>query len=565
MGLLACAITSLAVIASCAGTEIGPTTDNEIDFHFGVDLSYINEVEDFGATYQRDGEPVDPFVLFGETGHTTVRARLWHSPDWTTYSTVEDVIRTFRRASDAGMQLLLDFHYSDEWADPSKQKIPAAWEGMTDDQMADALYRYTHDTLMELHRKGVLPQLVQIGNETNSGMLRDRGETDWARQALFFNAGIRGIRDVEKRTRSRVKVVLHVAQPENALWFFENAIAAGITDFDVVGLSYYSEWSDFSIPELGSFVGRLRDELDREVMIVETGYAWTRASVTESAGNILTQFLRGYPVTPDGQAAFVADVVQAVMDNDGSGVFYWEPAWVSSKATTLWGQGSHWENATYFDFENGNEVLPAIDTPSRSYSRPPARVDGVVEAAYGEPIVRDAIDDNLRGQDELDLSALYGILYQDYLSAAIVVDEPAGESVSGFYTLLIDCADGGATRLDESRPISIVGPNLPDVRLDFSIEEYKGQSYGRLDYQVWDGGEWRTDRGLCSFSHRVSDDRTVIEFLVNRSLLPPGESISITALTIGRGRANGSADTFETSEAPESWTSETEVGRFYAL
>jgi arabinogalactan endo-1,4-beta-galactosidase len=560
-------VTLLFVTTSCMGPQERATGPESPPYHFGVDLSYVNEVEDFGAEFRDDGDLVDPFELFAEAGHTTVRARLWHNPDWTNYSTLEDVARTFKRARENGMALLLDFHYSDEWADPSKQHIPTAWEQMTDEEMAVALHDYTYDTLMTLHREDLLPEMVQIGNETNSGMLKGRGDTNWQRQSLLFNAGINAVREAERRTRQRIEVVVHVAQPENALWFFTSAIEAGITDFDIIGLSYYSEWSNFSMSEAASFVGRMRREFGREVMIVETGYPWTRDLAPETAGNILTQTLRGYPVSIEGQAAFVTDLIQATMDNGGTGTFYWEPAWVPSEATTLWGQGSHWENATFFDFRNGNETLPALRAVAGPFTSTTNPVDGVIEPAYGTPLGTDGSDDHFANQPALDLVAMHGYLEPDYVNIALVIDEPLGETARGVYTVLLDADPGaGATRLDESRPIQITGPNLPDVRLDFSVEEYRGQSYGRLKYSVWDGETWTIDRGLCSYAHAVRDDgTTVIEFKVNRALLPGNGAVQITALTMGKGRAQGAADTFGSVEIPDSWTTPTELTRFFRL
>lgn len=120
--------------------------------YLGADLSYVNEMEDCGAVYREHGQPRDPFILFAERGANLVRVRLWNDPDWTRYSNLEDVKRTIARSRQAGMQVLLDFHYSDDWADGDKQIIPRAWaEIYTDEELAQALYQFTLDTLLELH------------------------------------------------------------------------------------------------------------------------------------------------------------------------------------------------------------------------------------------------------------------------------------------------------------------------------------------------------------------------------------------------------------------------------
>ncbi|MEI2610357.1 MAG: glycosyl hydrolase 53 family protein [Candidatus Promineifilaceae bacterium] len=166
-------------------------------FFFGADLSYVNEMDDCGATYRVNGVAQDAFTLFAAQGTNLVRARLWHNPTWTAYSNLTDVEKTFRRAQDAGMNTLLTIHYSDDWADPGQQRIPAAWEAITDiGALVQAVYDYTRELLLALKEKGVLPGFVQVGNETNSGMLKQVVELDWPRDAPLFDAGIRAIRDV---------------------------------------------------------------------------------------------------------------------------------------------------------------------------------------------------------------------------------------------------------------------------------------------------------------------------------------------------------------------------------
>jgi arabinogalactan endo-1,4-beta-galactosidase len=160
---------------------------------------------------------------------------------------------------------------------------------------------------------------------------------------------------------------LHVAQPENAGWWFRAARENGITDFDVIGLSYYPQWSAFSIADVGAQVAYLRQEFGKDVLIVETAYPWTLDAVDETADNILTQGVRGYSISTEGQRQFMIDLTQSLISNGGLGVVYWEPAWVSTDCSTRWGQGSHWENATFFDFQNDNEVHQGIDFLNYEY------------------------------------------------------------------------------------------------------------------------------------------------------------------------------------------------------
>lgn len=344
-------------------------------FYFGADLSYVNEMEDCGAIYRLNGVQRDTYEIFRDTGHNLVRVRIWNDADWTEYSDLDDVRETIRRARAAGMQVLLDFHYSDDWADGDKQWIPRAWENIaTTDALAEALYNYTIETLAALDRDGLMPEMVQVGNETNKEILGRRDwdwahrPIDWARNAALLNAGILAVRDAGRRSAIQPRVMLHVAQPENVEPWFEAAVAAGLTDFDVIGISYYRKWSTQGLEGLGQVINRQRHRYAADVVLVETSYPWTQDSA-DAAPNLLgpDTLLEGYPATPEGQLRYMTDITQTVISNGGVGVVYWEPAWVSTRCGTRWGAGSHWENATFFDFHRGNEALPAASYANHSY------------------------------------------------------------------------------------------------------------------------------------------------------------------------------------------------------
>ena len=253
----------------------------------GADLSYINEMEECGGVYREDGQAVDPFVLFADRGANLVRVRLWHTPP-SQYSAFPDVQRTIRRARDAGMKILLDFHYSDHWADPGKQAPPAAWQGLTTDIMRDSVYAYTYSVLDRLAEEDLLPEMVQIGNEINPGFLLPYGSRDhWTQLSKLLKGGIRAVRDVVEHRRTHIDVMLHVAQPEHAMSWFEEAARAGVEDYDVMGLSYYSRWSSVPLAELSGKIEALVSSFaPRDLLVVEAAYAWTLAGA-DSANNIL--------------------------------------------------------------------------------------------------------------------------------------------------------------------------------------------------------------------------------------------------------------------------------------
>ena len=365
--LLILALTCLAAFPASAA-----------DRYFGADLSFANEMEDCGGVYRENGAPVDVYRLFKEHGANLIRIRLWNNSPRTKYSSLADVKKSIARAHALGMQVLLDFHYSDDWADGDKQIIPAAWADIADNQkLAQTLYQYTFDTLIALDHDGLMPEMVQVGNEINHEILgrkdwrKDR-PIDWARNALLLNAAIRAVRDAGAHSTIRPKIMLHIAQPENVEPWLAAAVAAGVTDFDVIGISYYPKWSKYALAGLGAAINRLRFRYPKaEVMVVETGYPWT-FGWADSAPNVLGEdsVLKDYPATPEGQAQYLTDLSQTVIANGGVGVVYWAPDWISTNCSEGYGVGSSYENATFFDFRHGNEVLPAIDFMNHAYASP---------------------------------------------------------------------------------------------------------------------------------------------------------------------------------------------------
>lgn len=352
-----------------------PAPVNTKPFYVGADLSYVNEMEDCGATYYDKGKKQDPFALFAQKSADIVRVRLWHDADWTQYSDLADVSKTLQRATDNKMKTLLDFHYSDTWTDPEKQFIPKAWAHITDTtELARALYDYTTETLRALDEKNLLPDMVQVGNETNIEILQHEksivhGIPNWQRNAQLLNSGIKAVRDYSKSVNKPIKIVLHIAQPENALWWFKQARENGVIDFDIIGLSYYPQWSTYKLPDLPDAIKELKTTYQKEVMIVETAYPWTLRNF-DKAGNVLGKkaVQPEYPASAKGQLLYLLTLTQLVKASGGLGVIYWEPAWVSTRCKTLWGKGSHWENASFFDATRRNNALPAFLFFSADYT-----------------------------------------------------------------------------------------------------------------------------------------------------------------------------------------------------
>ena len=332
-------------------------------FYYGADLSYVNEMEDCGAVYKDSNENFkDPYKIFAEAGTNLVRIRLWHNPIWTNYSNINDVKKSIQRAKSEGMNVLLDFHYSDSWADPSNQEIPAAWLNQINNTelLGDLVYNYTFDTLNELYNSNLFPEIVQIGNEINA-MILQNGEVkwpiDWLRNSALINKGIKAVRDISNQKNKKIEIMLHIAQPENALWWFGEAFNAGITDFDWIGLSYYPLWSEYNLNTIVAPLKNLIETYAKKLMIVETAYPFTLINA-DSANNIIGEnaLIPGYPASQQGQLDYLNDLKTKISESGGQGIIYWEPAWVSTNCKTLWGQGSHWDNATLFDHNNKSNL-----------------------------------------------------------------------------------------------------------------------------------------------------------------------------------------------------------------
>jgi arabinogalactan endo-1,4-beta-galactosidase len=346
------------------------------EFYYGHDLSYVNQMEDCGAVFREAGEPRDVYSIFADHGSNLVRVRLWVDPSWWQdsldqpqgvkphYNDLEDVKETIERAKNAGMKVMLGIHYSDFWADPGRQLIPRAWLGVAYSlqDLKDSVYLYTKQVLNELDREGLMPEFVKIGNENNSGILRhipgDEGyepvasvSDSWSRHAELYNAAIAAVREVGATASVNPRIVLHFSNRlSGQIWNYNNIISHGVTDFDIMGISYYYAWHGASIGELESTLGNMvRSFPGYEVMVVETGYLWTTENF-DALGNIITEPDPMYlPVIPEKQLEYLVDFTRAVRRAGGIGVIFWEPAWVSTPCATPWGTGSSHDHVVFFD------------------------------------------------------------------------------------------------------------------------------------------------------------------------------------------------------------------------
>lgn len=343
-------------------------------FLTGADLSYVNAVASNGGTYQdADGNVVDPYELFANEGAKMVRLRLWHTPENITdfcsnpiaNSNLEDVLIAAQKIKANGMQFKLSIHYSDYFVDPAKQQMPAAWMGLDHSTLLDSIGEYTVKVLNKLHAQNTVPDIVSVGNETTWGFIDETATTngwDWPNDAGKYNFAFTLIDSFNQVNNTNIKKAIHVTE-STAVWLLELFEEKEITNFDIIGVSYYPFFSpEKSLADIGQIVKDLTETYDKDVMIFETGFKWTNSSAdnyNNFVGNNGTTL--NYPTTAEGQKNFLLDLSEIVEANGGSGVLYWEPAWMTSTLCDQWGQGSSYENVGFFDFNNDNKATVAFD------------------------------------------------------------------------------------------------------------------------------------------------------------------------------------------------------------
>ena len=358
----------------------------------GIDVStYLEELE-HGAKYYWGDIQIDPMDAFRENGVDWVRIRVWNDPRSEAGEPylagtcdMDHYIRLATLAKSKGYKMLLDFHYSDFWADPGKQMIPKAWRGLDAEAMAQALYTFTKDCLLAAKAAGVAPEMIQVGNEITNGILWPVGRLEqpdgtrgnYVNFCELVDAGCRACREV----LPEAKIVLHLERSnDKAVYqeFFSEMERAGI-DYDVIGASYYPYWHG-TPQELFANLNACR-RFGKELMVVELGYGFTTEAyaLNGEAKRLVIDAERAdvpgvtdrYPMTPEGQAAYIRDFLSLCRENKIDGVFYWEPLWIPGEGI-CWaseaGQAyiheegkstaNEWANQCLFDYSG--QMLPAF-------------------------------------------------------------------------------------------------------------------------------------------------------------------------------------------------------------
>jgi arabinogalactan endo-1,4-beta-galactosidase len=296
------------------------------DYAIGADVSFLAKCEQDGVVFKQNGRPVDVLALLREHHYNWVRLRIFHDPAAAPDKLPNDLNYTLalaRRAKAMGFHLLLDFHYSDSWADPGKQPTPAAWATLKHKQLVRQVFAYTRDTIAAFAQQGLMPGMVQIGNEVTNGMLWPDGKLpeNWRNFADLLKAGIAGV-DAGRGAAPRPRIMIHIERSGDygaAVAFLDNLIVRHVA-FDAIGLSYYPFWHG----PMETLRGNLHDlalRYRRPLIVVETAYNWTPGRTAGKSAE--------FPESPEGQLAFLRAVdaaVRAVPDGLGQGVFWWEPA-----------------------------------------------------------------------------------------------------------------------------------------------------------------------------------------------------------------------------------------------
>ncbi|KAF1935935.1 glycosyl hydrolase 53 [Clathrospora elynae] len=305
----------------------------------GVDWSSLLIEEKAGKTYKNAAGQTQPLeTILKNSGVNTVRQRIWVNPADGNYN-LDYNIKLAKRAKAAGLNIYLDFHYSDNWADPGKQVVPAAWKSLAKDALVKQVYDYTKSALNTFASNGIAPSLVSIGNEITSGLLFPVGQLSKsggpANVAALLKSASKAVR--ESNLSPKPKIMLHLDNGWNwdtQMWWYDTVLGSGgglsLGDFDVQGLSYYPFYNAAAtLAALATSMGNMANKYGKEVMVVETNWP----SYCPSPSTAFPADTKSIPISVDGQVQWMKEVakrVTAVPSGKGTGLFYWEPAWIDN-------------------------------------------------------------------------------------------------------------------------------------------------------------------------------------------------------------------------------------------
>lgn len=348
----------LPTAAEDAGIYVEPIPNLSDNFIRGMDVSSILAEEKSGVKYySADGKEQDVFTTMAEAGVNYARIRVWNDPfdeNGNGYgggnNDLATAIALGKRATENDMKVCIDFHYSDFWADPSKQMCPKAWVDFSLEEKSNALYEFTKDSLTQLLENGVDVCMVQVGNETNNGMA---GETQIPNIAKLMSSGSKAIREVAKSYDKDIQVALHYtnANDYDGLDSILYKLASFQVDYDIFALSYYPYWHG-TFENLQNVMANIQNKYGKKTLIAETAYCYTTED-TDGSGNSINEadLIDTYGATVQSQSTALRDVCATANDAGALGVFYWEGAWiavgdVNADNSPIWEEfGSGWASS----------------------------------------------------------------------------------------------------------------------------------------------------------------------------------------------------------------------------
>lgn len=348
----------LPTAAEDAGIYVEPIPNLSDNFIRGMDVSSILAEEKSGVKYySANGKEQDVFTTMAEAGVNYARIRVWNDPfdeNGNGYgggnNDLATAIALGKRATENGMKVCIDFHYSDFWADPSKQMCPKAWVDFSLEEKSNALYEFTKDSLTQLLENGVDVCMVQVGNETNNGMA---GETQIPNIAKLMSSGSKAIREIAKSYDKDIQVALHYtnANDYDGLDSILYKLASFQVDYDIFALSYYPYWHG-TFENLQNVMANIQNKYGKKTLIAETAYCYTTED-TDGSGNSVSEadLIDAYGATVQSQSTALRDVCATANDAGALGVFYWEGAWiavgdVNADNSSIWEEfGSGWASS----------------------------------------------------------------------------------------------------------------------------------------------------------------------------------------------------------------------------
>lgn len=337
------------ISAATATASAEPLEAEPLEYAIGADVSFLAQAEKNGAEFKEDGQAKPGLQIFKDHGYNWVRLRLFNSPDRLP-NNLEYTIDLAKQAKKLGFKILLNYHYSDTWADPAKQFLPRAWEKKSHEELEQAVFEYTRDTVKAFREAGVMPDMVQNGNEVIHGMMWPDGRLpqNWDNFADLLKAGVRGV-EAGTGDAPRPLIMVHIDRGGDlpgTRYFFDNCRERDV-QFDVIGQSYYPWWHG-SLLDLRDNLNFMAETYKKDIILVEVAYNWRPAEYRINPAP--------FPETPEGQRQFLDEVNRLVLNTPhhrGKGVFWWEPAVPGGPI------------ASRGMFDEDNNVLPVISVFDR--------------------------------------------------------------------------------------------------------------------------------------------------------------------------------------------------------